>query len=66
MSTIGAVNGRGLVLERTVIRVGRALVTWGEHRERLEQERQALYRRQEDADRRASARAAAVRSQLLP
>lgn len=66
MSTIGTVQAHGFALERGVIRLGRALVVWGERRERIERERQELYRRQAEADRYASTRSAAVRSQLLP
>ena len=45
MSAVGAVPTRGFGRERAAIRIGRALVSWGERRERLEVERQALYRK---------------------
>lgn len=66
MSAVGAVPTRGFGRERAAIRIGRALVSWGERRERLEAERQALYRRQAAAEEQATVRVAAVRGQLLP
>ncbi|GAB3805462.1 hypothetical protein GCM10028798_27340 [Humibacter antri] len=66
MSAIGAVPTRGFVRERAAISIGRALVSWGERRQRLETERQALYRRQYAADQQTAVRAGAVRGQLLP
>ncbi len=66
MSTTGAVLTRGFARERAAIRVGRALVAWGERRQRLEAERQSLYRRQGAVQEQAAVRAAAVRGQLLP
>jgi hypothetical protein len=42
------------------------LVSWGERRERLEAERQALYRRQAEVEEQAAVRTAALRGQLLP
>jgi hypothetical protein len=67
MSTIGAVgSARGFSVERAVVRVGRALVAWGERREQAEVGRQHLYRRQIEAENAAARRAAAVRGGLLP
>ncbi|GAB3388955.1 hypothetical protein GCM10027568_10530 [Humibacter soli] len=66
MSTIGLQNTRRFAVERTVIRFGRALVAWGERRERLDAERRDLYRRQADVRDQQSARSAFARSQLLP
>ena len=66
MSTVGAVHPRGLAIERVVIRVGSAMVAWGERRARREDARQALYRRQAVAEHEASVRSALVRGQLLP
>ena len=66
MSTVGAVHARGFAIERVVIRVGRAMVVWGERRARREDTRQALYQRQAMAEHEASVRSALVRGQLLP
>jgi hypothetical protein len=66
VSTIGAVPSHGFAIERVVIRVGRAMVVWGERRARREDARQALYRRQAAVEHEASMRSALVRSQLLP
>ena len=66
MSTIGAVPARGFGRGRAAIRIGRALVSWGERRERLEAERQALYRRQAEVEEHAAVRTPALRGQLLP
>jgi hypothetical protein len=66
MSAIGTVQARGFALERLAIRAGRAMVAWGERRERVERESQELYRRQAEADGAAGARSAAVRIQMLP
>ena len=66
MSTIGAVGARGFGVERAVIRIGRALVSWGERREQVEDERRGLYLRQAEAQNAAAIRAATVRTGLLP
>ncbi len=65
MSTMRIPSSDGFLLERAMIALGRLLVRWGESRERLERERQELYRRQTAAVEDQAVRAAAVRSGLL-
>ncbi|HWD61409.1 MAG TPA: hypothetical protein VG369_02845 [Humibacter sp.] len=66
MSTVSLHDTRRFAIERTVIRIGRALVVWGERREQIDADRSDLYRRQANVRDQQALRAAAARSQLLP
>ena len=66
MSIVSLDQGRGFSIERSVIRVGRALVAWGERRERIDHGRIDLYRRQAEAREQQALQEAAARIHLLP
>ena len=66
MSTVSLHDTRRFAIERTVIRVGRALVAWGERHERIDTDRRDLYRRQAAVRDRQALLEASARNQLLP
>ncbi|WP_022899652.1 hypothetical protein [Humibacter albus] len=66
MSTVTALPARGFAFERWLVRVGRLLIAWGEHRERIDESWQDVYRHRASVREDANVRAATVRSGLLP
>ena len=66
MSTVSLHDTRRFGIEHAAIRFGRALVAWGERRERIDADRRELYLRQAGVRERQALREASARSQLLP